>query len=203
VDGTLSTTGAGAIHINGGNVFGNGGNFSGNTTDGGTFNIGDKILTAGTETVTGTYTQNSGGALDIDIGGTTKGTQFDQLTISSAASLNGTLNLDLINSFVPTVGETFDILNAGSVAGTFATVNGTSINSTEAFTVLYNMPTKTVTLDVVSVPGASAFLGRGKDGPASATPEPSTLFLLGSGLLLTGHYARRREAGKRSGRHGN
>jgi len=132
--------------------------------------------------------------LAIDIGGTTAGTQFDQLTISGAASLNGTLNLDLISSFVPTVGETFDILNAGSLgSGIFATVNGTAINSTEHFTVVYN-PTN-VTLDVVS--GAASFLGKGRPGPTSATPEPSTLLLLGSGLLLVGHYARRRAAGRR------
>src|SRR5262249_42618417 len=155
------------------------------------------------ETITGSYTQSTG-VLNIDIGGTTAATQFDQLTISGAASLNGTLNLDLINSFVPTLGETFDILNASSVGGTFATVNGTAINSMEHFTVLYNMPANTVTLDVVSGPATSAtFFGRSGPGPASPTPEPSTLLLLVSGLLLTARYARRRAAGKSTGRSGN
>jgi len=114
------------------------------------------------------------------------------LTASGAASLNGTLNLDLINSFVPTLGATFDILNASSVAGTFPTVTGTSINSSEHFTVVYN--SNNVTLDVVS--GAAAPLGWGRTGPTSATPEPTTLLLLGSGLLLTAQCARRRARGK-------
>jgi len=78
-------------------------------------------------------------------------------------------------------------------------VTGTSINSSEHFSVVYNATD--VTLDVVSGAAASAFLGR--PGPASATPEPSTLLLLGSGLLLTARYARRRAAGKSTGRSGN
>jgi len=200
VDGTL--TAKGGMTFSGGSVFGNGGTLNAGTktvTNGATFNIGDKTMTAGSEAVAGGYTQSSTGVLAIDIGGQTAGTQFDQLTISGAASLNGTLNLDLINSFVPTLGETFDILNASSVAGTFSTVNGEAINSTEHFTVLYNMPAKTVTLDVVSGAATSgAFLGR--SGPASATPEPSTLLLLGSGLLLVARCARRRATGKRAGR---
>ena len=202
MDGTL--TAKGGMTFSGGSIFGNGGTLNAGTntlTNRATFNVGDTAMTAGKETITGAYTQSSTGVLNIDIGGTTAGTQFDQLTISSAASLNGTLNLDLINSFVPTVGETFDILNAGSVAGTFATVNGLPINGSEHFGVVYN--SNNVTLDVLKGAAVTgAFLGKGRPGP-SATPEPSTLFLLGSGLLLTGHYARRREAGKRSGRHGN
>ena len=202
VDGTL--TAKGGIKFTGGSVFGNGGTLNAGTntvTNGAIFNIGDKVMTAGKEGITGAYGQISTGALDVDIGGTTAGTLFDQLTISAAASLNGTLNLDLINSFVPKVGETFDILNASSVAGKFSTLTGTSINSSEHFTVVYN-PTN-VTLDVVSGAAPSAFLGRGKTGPDSPTPEPSTLLLLGTGLLLAAHYARRRAAGKRGDRSGN
>jgi len=193
VDGTL--TAKGGITFSGGSVFGNGGTLAGNTTNStstGAFNVGDALMTAGTESITGTYKQGSTGVLNIDIGGTTAGTLFDQLTASGAASLNGTLNLDLINSFVPTLGATFDILNASSVAGTFPTVTGTSINSSEHFTVVYN--SNNVTLDVVS--GAAAPLGWGRTGPTSATPEPTTLLLLGSGLLLTAQCARRRARGK-------
>jgi hypothetical protein len=73
--------------------------------------------------------------LDIAIGGTTAGTKYDQLNVSGAASLKGTLNLSLIGGFVPTVGSTFEILNAGSVTGTFSTVKGTSINGSEHFVV--------------------------------------------------------------------
>jgi hypothetical protein len=196
VDGIL--TAKGGMTFSGGSLFGNGGTLNAGTNmvkNSATFNIGDKTLTAGAESITGTYTQSSPGVLNTDIGGTTAKTQFDRLTISSAASLNGTLNLDLINSFVPTVGETFDILNASSVGGTFSTVTGTAINSSEHFTVVYN-PTN-VTLDVVSGAATTAFLGKGRPGPTSATPEPSTLLLLGSGLLLVGHYARRRAAGRR------
>ncbi len=60
------------------------------------------------------------------------------MNVTSSVSLNGTLNLSLINGFVPTVRTTFDILNASPVGGTFSTVNDTSINSSEHFTVTYN-----------------------------------------------------------------
>jgi len=119
VDGTLQAKGG--ITFNGGSVFGNGGTLSTGTktvTDNATFNIGDQTMKAGNETISGKYSQSSTGALDIDIGGTTAGTLFDQLTITSTASVNGVLNLDLINGFVPTLTETFDILNASSVTGT-------------------------------------------------------------------------------------
>ena len=92
--------------------------------------------------------QAAGGILDISIGGTTAGTKYDQLNISKTASLNGTLNVNVVNGFVPTVGQTFTILNAASTTGTFSTVTGLAINSTEHFTVTYN--SNDVVLTVVS-----------------------------------------------------
>ncbi len=105
--------------------------------DGATITPGASSTKTGDLAVTQTYTQESTGALDISIGGTAA-KQFDQLNITSTASLNGTLKITLANGFVPTMGSTFDILNASSVSGTFATVMGLGINSSEHFVVTYN-----------------------------------------------------------------
>ena len=178
-DGTMAVSSGGAFAFNGGSVFGNGGTFTGNVTSGGAFNIGDAVKTAGKLAITGTYAQTLAGSLNVDIGGLTPGTLFDQLNVSGAASLGGTLNLDLINGFTPTLGSTFDIMNFASETGTFATITGTHINSGEHFSVIVN-PTN-VTLDVLAGPilPASASSSPG----ASPTPEPGTFLLLGTGLL--------------------
>jgi hypothetical protein len=64
--------------------------------------------------------------------------------------LSGTLNIGLLNGFVPALGSVFGILTASSVSGRFATVHGASINSGEHFVVKYNA--NNVTLHVVTGP---------------------------------------------------
>jgi hypothetical protein len=68
--------------------------------------------------------------------------------VTGTATVNGTLNIKLLNNFVPSIGATFEILSAREVTGVFATVNGTVINGSEHFTVTYN--SNNVTLTVVS-----------------------------------------------------
>jgi hypothetical protein len=160
VDGTLTTStspsfpggdlflpAAGSIRINGGSVFGNGGSLAANVSSNGTVTPADSSTSTGTLAVTGNYSQNTHGALDANLA---SATQFNQLSVSGKATLGGTLNIGLLNGFVPQLNSTFKILSCTSLTGTFTTVNGTSINSSEHFTVQYN--SNNVTLQVVSGP---------------------------------------------------
>jgi hypothetical protein len=64
-------------------------------------------------------------SLDIEIGGTTPGTQFDRVTVASSVFLDGTLDVSTINGFSPTLpGQSFTIVTAGSLTGTFGDING-------------------------------------------------------------------------------
>jgi hypothetical protein len=110
--------------------------------------VGDSRKQSGQISVTNDYTQLLTGVLDAQIGGTTVGSQYSQLGVTGAANLNGTLNIKLINSFVPSVGQMFNILTSSSLNGTFSTVNGTKINSSEHFEVSYS--STGVVLTVVS-----------------------------------------------------
>ncbi len=87
-------------------------------------------------TINGNYQQGSGGVLNIEVGGTTAGTQYDQLKVSGTATLAGTLDATLINGFGPGAGEQFAALTAGGgISGSFATINLPSIDGRPAFTV--------------------------------------------------------------------
>jgi hypothetical protein len=101
----------------------------------------------GTLTVNGNYTQGSGGSLKEEIAGTGAG-QFDVLNVTGTASLGGTLNISLLNGFVPAPGSSFNFLTAASISGTFATVNGLAINGSESFTLTYGA--QTVTLNAIA-----------------------------------------------------
>jgi hypothetical protein len=72
------------------------------------------------------YKQTASGALAIEIGGLTPGTQFGQLNIGNGgtAQLGGALNVTFINGFLPALGNVFSIVNFNSASGKFATVNG-------------------------------------------------------------------------------
>jgi hypothetical protein len=124
--------------------------------------------------ITGTYTQLSTGTMNVSIGGTAVGTQYSQLKITGAASLGGTLTVAAINSFTPTVGQTFTVLTAKSITGTFSNTT-IAINATEQYSISYTATG--VVLTVVSIPpsksGAAA--QPAADMVATASGKPSTL----------------------------
>jgi len=119
-------------------------------TSNATLTAGDSTAKAGKLTIAGAYTQNATGILNIAIGGIMVGTQYSQLAVSNGVALNGTLNIKLINNFIPTIGSTFTILTGSAISSQFTTVHGLSINSSEHFKITYG--TSAVTLMVESGP---------------------------------------------------
>ena len=127
--GTLLIDGVNASAIvtvdNGGTLGGTGTAGAVTVESGGTFAPGDP------STITvASLTLEAGSTFDEQIGGTSPGTGgpsgYDETVVESggAISLGGaTLDVSLVNSFTPSIGETFTIINnetGGPVSGTFA-----------------------------------------------------------------------------------
>jgi VCBS repeat-containing protein len=90
----------------------------------------------GSGNITGSVTIGAAGAVNIELGGTTPGinaTDYDQLNITGAASLAGTLNVSLTGVFTPSIGNTFTIMTFASHTGTFATTNLPSLGGGRAW----------------------------------------------------------------------
>jgi hypothetical protein len=107
--------------LQGGTLSGTG-TINANVTNSGQVNPGGDG-TAGILTINGSYTQTDSGVLSIDLGGTTVGSQYDQLKVNGAVFLGGTLTVQLINGFTPKAGDSFQILLFSSRTGDFTTEN--------------------------------------------------------------------------------
>ena len=153
--GTISADTSGMsiiVNPNGGTLT-NQGTFQ--NSNGGTLDVSSSLINngainpggvgqAGSITVSGNFTQLPNAVLNIDIGGTTAGTTFDQLVITGSATLDGTVNLSRINGYVPTAGTTIPFLTYGSLSGSFATVADTNLGDS----VGYGASSATVTLNL-------------------------------------------------------
>jgi hypothetical protein len=62
----------------------------------------------------------AGSTYHMELGGTTIGSQYDSVAVSNAATLGGTLEVDLINGFQPSLAQQFTALTFGSESGDFA-----------------------------------------------------------------------------------
>ena len=68
------------------------------------------------------YAPVGSSALRVEIGGSAAGIDYDQLTVSGAATLAGALAVEIAAGQAPEVGDSFTVLTASSVSGTFASV---------------------------------------------------------------------------------
>lgn len=102
-------------------------------------------ISPGVLTINGPYSQLTGGTLAVEIGGTTVGTEYDQLAINGAASLGGDLEISLLDlgggTFYPTTTDTFAVLTSSTLINPLDNVaNGarlTTSNSLGSFQVNY------------------------------------------------------------------
>src|SRR5262249_38094160 len=85
-------------------------------TNRGTVSLSSDCATQLTQTL---LVQSSTGTLNIHIGGISSG-QFGQMIVQNAA-LDGALTVSL-DGYEPSVGDSFDILSAATLTGTFATI---------------------------------------------------------------------------------
>jgi len=161
--GTIDRTG-GAFNFTGGTLRTS--NFIGDLTNaGGTFAPG---ISPALTTLSGSYTQQAAGTLEIELGGLLLG-EFDQLAIAGDATLDGLLDVQLLSGFDLELDQQFTILDiAGTLVGEFIGLGEGDL--------------------VGNFGGQNLFIsytaGDGNDVALfTAVPEPSSLVLLSIGLL--------------------
>jgi len=138
---TFSVTGA--DFINNGTIFGQG---TLDVTQATSF-VNNGVLSPGnspgTLTINGDFTQTTSGTIILEIAGLTPGTLYDQLIINGTATLNGTVNIVLLNGFVLPANGNFSLISATSIVGspiintpagvTFDLFTGETTSSTTTF----------------------------------------------------------------------
>lgn len=172
VDGSLTATGG--LDIQGGSLSGNGTI----TADVGNAGLVSPGNSPGTLTIHGNFTQSSAGILDIELGGTIAGTEYDVLDITGTAYIDGTLRISLWNGFTPRIGDSFDILLADVIIGSFSVLDLAMAGD-------YNWQVNYLSdifgsKDVVRL----TMLG-------TPVPLPTAIWLFMSGLLVFSAFSRR------------
>lgn len=89
-------------------------------TNSGAINPG---LSPGLLTINGDIAQDPSSVLNIELGGITAGTLYDQLNVSGSFEIEGELNVVLVDDFNPTVGDIFEVARFSSSTGDLNEIN--------------------------------------------------------------------------------
>ncbi len=127
--------------------------------------------------ITGPYRQMPAGKLTITIGGLQPGTQYSRLVVSGGATLDGDLELELINGFTPSVGDSFRVMEFGAADGQFRQIISKLPKNVE-FQVRY----KASGVDVVTVAAANRAPVAQNDSAATRMNHPVTIVVLQNDL---------------------
>ena len=117
----------------------------------------------------GSVAFGSGNTLTMELAGTNAGAQYDQLNIGDTATFGGTLDVVLIDGFVPAAGRVFHLINAGARLGSFATIS------------LPDLPGGLEWQNSLAADGTITVIAPGGSGP-----QFSSVVLSGLGLIFAG-----------------
>ena len=123
----------------------------------------------------GDYSQGSGASFNIELGEDNPA-GFQQLTVSGTAHLGGTLQVALVNGYMPAPGQTFTVIEAAGVDGQFDNVIGATATYTAKEVIIH--PTQnTATLTLTSA------VSRKTHGMSGDFDLPLVLSPAGSGTV--------------------
>jgi hypothetical protein len=182
------TIGAGDLTFAGGNtdladsVAVNGG--AGTVTNEGVLRL------AAPETITGNFVQTASGAFDSLLGGDALG-QYGSFTVTSLATLDGRLALDLTNGFTLAAGDSFELMTFSGSSGDFTEVSFDGAACSAGSSDMWLCHDASLNLDLgvgsgevdLTVVAATQLAVVGPDLARAAIPEPSTWVMLATGFL--------------------
>jgi hypothetical protein len=127
----------------------NGGTFRKSVTNGTTTvpngialnNSGTVDIRSGILAANGGYASSSNALLNCALGGTIAGTNYGQLQVAGAVTLNGALSVDFTDGFSPALNNSFTVLTAGTRNGAFTSF---SYPSNAVTMQLSNSPTSVI-----------------------------------------------------------
>ncbi|MFO0536348.1 MAG: beta strand repeat-containing protein, partial [Planctomyces sp.] len=171
-----SLTGGGNLDITSTATFTGNGTFTGPVAVSGTVAPG---ISTGTLN-TGPVTFNSSSTLQLQIDGSSPG-QFDALNSSGTVTLDGTLAISMASSFTPTAGQTFTVISATAITGSFNSLTGLTYSGGIL------LPVRTPTsLILIATPLPTGNISFSVDSSQMAT-DLATFFTDGTGSVnLTG-----------------
>ena len=130
-------------------------NILGDITVHGTFAPGNSPANS---VLDGILTVATDGTLEMELGGHLLGTEYDRLTVTDTANLDGTLDIVLLDDFSVAYGDSFDLFNwDGGVSGEFSSISSSALtgdlewDTSEIYT--------TGTLSVIPEPSVIALVG--------------------------------------------
>ena len=141
-------------------------------------------------TISGNYSESTSAHLAIKLGGTSAGTNYDQLSVGGNASLAGSLDLSYWNGFTPSATNVFTVLACGVRAGAFSAVtspgNGLDAvyTATNVLVVLHHPP-PTVQLTVPAQALAGHTFAVAGSGTCLEGTVTNFALLLGTNVLLS------------------
>jgi hypothetical protein len=142
---------------------------SGSFTNSGTFTLGagDSL------SVNGIFAQTASGTIDISIAGPSSNGKFSTLTATGAATLDGTLVVNVASGTSFTVGDVYVIVSYASETGTFTKIKFVNLPAGISLVPAYNAQNFTLTVSGSSAAASTALPAAAQSGTPGGTASIS------------------------------